>query len=254
MSPSKDKSKRQRISIPSSHNSRPDSTTSHDLNRSFGRDALGAYIKSPSAFPSPQRVISHSDAFVAIHDVYPKSAIHMLLLPRDEKVTLVHPFEALADPALLASVREEVAKLKKLAASELRRRYGEHSAADSARNAALDSDEPPDVLPTGRDWEASVVAGVHLHPSMSHLHVHVVSVDRVSECMKHRKHYNSFVTPFFVKLEDFPLSADDVRRWPGRENYLDRELRCWRCGKGFGNKFKALKQHLDEEFEHWKRE
>lgn len=98
------------------------------------------------------------------------------------------------------------------------------------------------------------MVGIHAHPSMAHLHVHVISRDRVNECMKHRKHYNSFATPFLVPLEDFPLETGDVRRHPGREGYLDQELRCWRCGVGFGNQFKKLKAHLDEEFEEWKRE
>jgi len=71
--------------------------------------------------------------------------------------------------------------------------------------------------------------------------------------MRHKKHYNSFATPFLVPIEDFPLDEGDVRRHPGREGYLDRELVCWRCGKGFGRKFKELKGHLEEELEEWKR-
>jgi aprataxin len=111
-----------------------------------------------------------------------------------------------------------------------------------------------DDLPPGRDWEKDVMVGIHAHPSMSHLHVHVLSVDRFSECMKHRKHYNSFATPFFVPLEDFPLAQDDPRRHPGREGYLNSDLKCWRCGRNFGGAFKTLDEHLKEEFEKWKAE
>lgn len=140
-----------------------------------------------------------------------------------------------------------------MAASELRRLYGRFSAADAARNAAVDAEPPADSLPAGRDWEREIVAGVHAHPSMNHLHIHVISVDRVSECMRHKKHYNSFATPFLVPLEDFPLAKEDVRRHPGREGYLDSDLKCWCCGKNFGRKFKELKAHLEEELEVWKR-
>lgn len=98
------------------------------------------------------------------------------------------------------------------------------------------------------------MVGVHAVPSMANLHIHVISVDRHSEKLKHRKHYNSFSTPFFVPLEDFPLSAGDERRWPGREGYLKRDFSCWRCGVNFGTGFKKLKDHLEEEFEEWKRE
>lgn len=88
---------------------------------------------------------------------------------------------------------------------------------------------------------------------MNHLHVHVLSRDRVSECMRHRKHYNSFATEFLVPMEDFPLAEEDKRRQPGREGYLERDLKCWRCGREFGRRFRELKGHLEEELETWKR-
>ena len=109
-------------------------------------------------------------------------------------------------------------------------------------------------VPAGRDWSEDVIAGVHAHPSMDHLHIHVLSVDRYSECVRHRKHYNSFATPFFVDVDDFPLAPDDRRRHPGREGFLERELRCWRCGVGFGMRFSKLKMHLEEEFVAWRSE
>ena len=89
---------------------------------------------------------------------------------------------------------------------------------------------------------------------MTHLHIHVLSVDRVSECVRHRKHYNSFNTPFFVGMEEFPLAEGGERREAGRRGYLREELRCWRCGEGFGNQFARLKEHLKGEFEEWVRE
>ena len=87
---------------------------------------------------------------------------------------------------------------------------------------------------------------------MNHLHVHVLSKDMVSPCMKHRKHYQTFNTPFFVPLDAFPLAEDDERRHPGHAGYIERKLLCWRCGEDFGNKFAKLKVHLAEEFERWK--
>ena len=104
------------------------------------------------------------------------------------------------------------------------------------------------------DWEKEVKVGVHAHPSMNHLHIHILSVDRYSEFLKYRKHYNSFATDFFVPVDDFPLAADDPRRHPGKEGYLNENMKCWRCGKNFGNKFARLKEHLTEEFDEWKKE
>ena len=217
------------------------------------KDGLGAYIASPTSFPA-SRVIMHSDDFVTIHDLYPKSSIHLLLIPRQASKSLLHPFIALEDLAFLTSIQEEVRKLRILVAKELKRKYGRFSMLEKAREAALEAGKEGGEVPAGRDWSKDIISGIHAHPSMNHLHIHVLSRDRYSECMKHRKHYNSFATPFFIDVEDFPLSSEDARRHPGREGYLQRDMKCWRCGKNYGNKFKALKDHLDDEFEEWKKE
>ena len=219
------------------------------------RDALGAFVFFPEQHP-PETVIYYNADFTAIHDRYPKGTVHCLLLPRSRAHTLQHPLDALSDDAaFLASVRAEAARLKTLVAQELRRLLGEGSRTEAPRTAVLLGERelaPGEELPAGRDWEADVKVGVHAHPSMSHLHVHVVSQDMHSVCMRHRKHYNSFNTPFLVELEAFPLARDDPRR--KSHGWHETPLRCWRCGKDFGNRFKALKDHLEVEFEEWKRE
>lgn len=217
-----------------------------------GRDGLAVYTKRPESFPKDV-VIYHNDEFVAINDMYPKASLHLLLLPRDPNKQRLHPFEALEDPEFLQKVKIEAQRLCKLAASELRQMYGQDSAQEQKRRAAMSADPPPDELPEGRDWEQEIKCGVHAVPSMNHLHIHVISVDRHSDRMKHRKHYNSFATRFFVPLEDFPLAPDDKRRHPGREGYLKEDFVCWRCGRNFGNRFEQLKIHLKEEFEEWKK-
>lgn len=219
------------------------------------RDALGEYIEHPESFP-PSVVIYHNADFVAIHDKYPKSSLHLLLLPRDPARFFLHPFEAFEDEEFLVKVRAEVSKLHALAANELRRRHGKVSEQERARQEAMDRIDPEegeDALPPGRDWAKEIMCGVHAHPSMNHLHIHVISVDRHSPAMKHRKHYNSFATPFFVGIDDFPLAPDDPRRHPGREGYFKRDLVCWRCGKNFRNHFRELKEHLAVEYEEWRR-
>ncbi|KAI5298183.1 aprataxin-like protein [Ascosphaera atra] len=114
------------------------------------------------------------------------------------------------------------------------------------------SNPPPDELPAGRDWESELQIGIHSGPSMNNLHVHVMSVDRCGPCLKHRKHYNSFSTPFFVPLRDFPLAPCDERRRPDKAGYLHWNLKCWRCGQDFGNRFVQLQEHLRQEFEEWR--
>ncbi|PHH71861.1 hypothetical protein CDD83_5080 [Cordyceps sp. RAO-2017] len=88
---------------------------------------------------------------------------------------------------------------------------------------------------------------------MRHLHIHVLSPDLHAPALRHRRHYNSFATPFFIDLADFPLAPDDPRRRAGSMGYLARDLVCWRCGASFGNRFQRLKEHLADEFEAWRR-
>lgn len=134
---------------------------------------LNTYITTPESHPS---VISHNPKFVSIHDKYPKSSIHTLLLPRDPSKNLLHPFEAFNDPVFLAEVREETEVLKSFVAGELQRLYGCEGAEE-------------------RSWGDEILVGVHSRPSMNHLHVHVLSPDMVSECMKSRKHYSEYRLP-----------------------------------------------------------
>ncbi|RAL14922.1 DNA 5'-adenosine monophosphate hydrolase [Aspergillus homomorphus CBS 101889] len=251
------KSKQRKPTTTSTSTSSSKAQTTSSKRRAIGgpRDGLGAYIANPTSFPA-STVIYHTPDFVAIRDAFPKSTCHLLLLPRDPTKTRLHPFEAFTDAAFLARVRSETEKLRALAASELRRLHGAYSAQEAERRKALEEDdgaEGAEELPRGRDWAREIMCGIHAHPSMNHLHVHVISVDRYSARLKHRKHYNSFSTPFFVPMEDFPLADDDPRRRPDEQGYLRRDFVCWRCGRDFGNRFAELKVHLAEEFEAWRR-
>jgi aprataxin len=229
------------------------------------RDGLGIYISHPEQNPE-NAVISYDSSFVVIRDKYPKSSVHLLLLPRDPELWYQHPLDALStNPALLAEVKKRVEDLKVLVASELRRLYGSESVSDAPYQSALENlmsspsstDSPPPTgpqrnaqLPPGRNWLSEVRAGVHTHPSMNHLHIHVFSRDMHSPFMKHKKHYLSFNTSFLVGLDELPMGADDARRRPG--DWPNWEMRCWRCGRQFG--FARLKRHLEEEWEVWRKE
>jgi len=214
-----------------------------------GRDGLAAYTVDPESFPA-SRVVYHNDKFVVINDLYPKASVHLLILPRDPKKNVLRPQDAFDDPEFLADCRTEEKKVRAIVANELRRKFGKYSASDKPRLGALESDDPPDELPAGRDWDKEIISGIHANPSMNHLHIHVLSVDMVSECMKKRNHYLSFTTDFLVGLKHFPLAEDDYRRhyksFPG-------DMFCWRCGKNYTNKMTRLLEHLEKEKEEWVR-
>jgi aprataxin len=166
------------------------------------------------------------------------------------------------DPIFLSKVRSRITRLVELAAYELRRQYGDESASDAPHNAAMEAlmsaADPPSpskraaLLPPGRDWTKDIVTGVHTHPSMNHVHIHVFSKDMHSPWMKHKKHYLSFNTSFLVQLDEFPLEPESERFHPG--DWPSWDMKCWRCGQNFKNKFAALKSHLEDEFEAWKKE
>ena len=151
-------------------------------------------------------------------------------------------------------MREEAASAAKLAASELSRLVSPYSESSKARNEALEAEDPPSELPPGRDFLPDIKIGVHARPSMSTLHIHIISVDLYSKCLKHRKHYQSFASPFFVSLDDLPLMEEDNLMDPvEQEHVLKGDMGCWRCGGNFGNKFKQLKDHLEEEYLEWRK-
>lgn len=228
--------------------------------RSNRRNGLGVYIDTPEANPDG-RVIDYDDDFVVVKDAFPKASVHLLLLPRNPSYYAQHPLDALSDPIFLASVHPYIDRLMRLAAAELRRMYGHGSASDRPHHAALESlmsapdleqtkSQPTDSIPTGRNWLSEIVAGVHTHPSMNHMHIHVFSREMSSEWMKHKKHYLSFHTSFLVQITEFPLKKGSHRfhsdDWPSWD------LKCWRCGRNFKNKFTAFKEHLNTEIEEWK--
>jgi aprataxin len=219
--------------------------------RGVWRGALIEYIEHPERFPD--QVLRVTANTVLVKDAFPKATVHLLLLPRSPAHYLLHPHTAFADAAFLAMMRDEAAEAARLAAAELARKLGAFSATHRARSEAMDRGVPFDELPAGRDYSQDIRVGTHAHPSMAHLHVHIISRDMHSERAKHRKHYNSFTTPFFVPLADYPLGEDDVRRETGFQNgNLRKDLVCWRCGMAFGNRFAELKRHLEDEFGGWR--
>jgi aprataxin len=195
-------------------------------------------------------VVYYNDKFVVINDLYPKASVHLLILPRDPKKNILRPQDAFDDAEFLEECRLEEQKVREIVGDELRRKFGHYSKSEKARTAAMESEDPPAELPAGRDWSKEVKSGIHANPSMSHLHIHVLSKDMVSEPMKKRNHYLSFTTDFFVGLENFPLASDDHRR---HYKHFPEDMLCWRCGRQFQN-MPQLKEHLFKELEQWRTE
>ncbi|KAJ9578493.1 hypothetical protein L9F63_005222, partial [Diploptera punctata] len=76
--------------------------------------------------------------------------------------------------------------------------------------------------------------GYHAEPSMTRLHLHVISDDFNSPSLKTKKHWNSFTTDFFVPSEKIiagvqergkviHVSKDKIKE------YMDTGLKCHKC-------------------------
>ncbi|EPS40829.1 hypothetical protein H072_5265 [Dactylellina haptotyla CBS 200.50] len=247
----------------------PKSSTSYFLNND-PRSGLAVYLKDPTSCP-PGTILFYNDDFVVIKDAFPKATVHALILPRDIAITHLQPIEVLnSNPTLLASLREIANQTRDLLVKELQRIHRNSSKTEQIREKAFealerraisepgfdpDSDEAMATLPPHRDWASTLKIGVHARPSMSNLHIHIISEDMHSPAMKRRVHFNSFNSKFFVNLDEFPLDKDDVRI-PGVSKgatnlFIKGDMVCWRCKRNFKNQFKQLKEHLEMEYDAW---
>lgn len=91
--------------------------------------------------------------------------------------------------------------------------------------------------------------GFHMQPSMHRLHLHVISQDFVSDRLRYKEHFNSFVTEFFMPFESIVLELQDKGRIEQRskeliEHLLRVPLACNQCDFPC-NTLPQLKKHLE---------
>jgi aprataxin len=94
---------------------------------------------------------------------------------------------------------------------------------------------------------APLRAGFHAVPSMRQLHLHLISQDFDSACLKNKKHFNSFATDFFVPPETWVRQLQQTGRVSvdkaAEEAKLKRDMVCPATGRPLSN-MPALKAHL----------
>lgn len=201
------------------------------------RSAFGPIIDHPQGKPG---VLYYDDNAVIIADKYPKLLRHYLVLPRHPSKTHHHPLVAFDDDRdFYLVVKRYVDKCTDLMVASLLRQF-------------------PDA--TSDTFRPFIQAGVHSQPLLSNLHIHVMTRDMWLPAMKHKKHYNSFATPFFVPFARLESRDGDVDSDDGSgvgsgvgddvtaDAWLKAGLRCCYCGAEFKNSFVGLKKHLDKEF------
>jgi len=186
------------------------------------RNALLKYVQSPETFYAndPDNVIFDAHCIV-VPDMYPKATIHGLVIARDQRLKGPRDLRTPQDIPLV--------------------RHMQHM---GKRWVAKQRAPPPG---------SNVVMGFHSVPSLRQLHMHVVSTDYDSSCLKHKKHWNSFTTLFFMDVDTVLTQLEAKAGSPGgafldynvdaREALLRVPLRCHRCGERQASMPK-LKQHI----------
>ncbi|KAJ8271269.1 hypothetical protein COCON_G00101280 [Conger conger] len=142
----------------------------------------------------PTMQVYKDETVVVIKDKYPKARYHWLVLP----------WEAVAS---------------------LRALQGAHCGL--LRHMQRVADRMVQQCPDAQSLRFRM--GYHAIPSMSHVHLHVISQDFDSPCLKNKKHWNSFTTDYFIESQDVieMLERDGrVTVKPGSDQLLKLPLRC----------------------------
>ena len=166
----------------------------------------------------PNMVWYQDNNICIIKDKYPKAKHHFLVLPKNDIPSLKHLTNQHVNLVqfMIKTAEDEV--IKKL--------NGE-----------------------GNIIEFS--CGFHAVPSMAQFHMHVISQDFVSPCLKTKKHWNSFNTNYFIPAEILIKHLNEDGRVPTSwekqsKEWLAMEVKCHRCSyrpKGMGD---AFKKHLED--------
>lgn len=158
----------------------------------------------------PELKVKEDDRVIVIKDKYPKAQFHYLVLPKANIPSLWHIKKEHEDLLLHMA---QVAK-------------------------GLTEEHP--------DYEFYI--GYHAVPSMQRLHLHVISTDFNSSCLKNKYHWNSFTTPFFLHSMDICnqlREKGELKKIDSETSaqYLQTPLKCHKCPAAPKN-MPDLKRHL----------
>ncbi|XP_075947372.1 aprataxin isoform X3 [Anarhichas minor] len=168
-----------------------------------------------TSMQDPKMQVYKDDKVVVIKDKYPKARYHWLVLPW-----------------------QTISSLKAL--SE------EHC--DLVKHMQQVADQMVQQCPDASSLRFRT--GYHAIPSMSHVHLHVISQDFDSPCLKNKKHWNSFTTDYFMESRDVIQMLETngrVNVKEGTSELLKLPLRCHMCRKDIPT-IPALKEHLKSHF------
>ena len=166
-----------------------------------------------SSMEDPDMIVESDDRCIIIKDAYPKAKCHYLVLSKSSISSL---------RALDTSHVDLLTHMLHFGKDFVKREKAKHPTLEFR-------------------------LGYHAVPSMSRLHMHVISQDFDSPCLKNKKHWNSFTTDFFVdanevidRLKSKGVIVFDKARY---EELLKLPLKCHVCHRELQNMPK-LKDHI----------
>ncbi len=189
----------------------------------------GSFLSLEASMNDVSLRVFKNDAFVCIRDKYPKANTHLLLIP--------------LLPKKLFKV-EQVIQMP--------------NAIEFLKSFRTTADEIIEKL--GNLKKEQLIIGFHAVQSMQPLHMHIISDDFKSEYLKNKKHWNSFTSDYFIKLDDFINHLENgldnmkqdyfkgdkfnLKNRTQLDNYLKLDLKCHKCENDFKN-IPSLKSHLN---------
>lgn len=166
-----------------------------------------------ASMEDPELIVKSDEKCVTIKDRYPKAQYHFLILPK-ENISSIRSLNSSH-----VNLLEHILKCGQNLVSEL-----------SCVNPKL-----------------HFRLGYHAVPSMSRLHMHIISQDFNSPCLKNKKHWNSFTSDFFIDaekiIEMIKLKNKVELNSEHYEALLKQPLRCHVCHREQKN-MPQLKEHI----------
>lgn len=158
----------------------------------------------------PTLKVIEDDSIVVIKDKYPKARFHYLVLPKENISTIWN----------ITKSHENLLRHMDDVAEELTKKHPEHK----------------------------FLIGYHSMPSMQRMHLHVISTDFNSPCLKTKQHWNSFTTPFFMHSKELCKQLKENGELKKislttSKQYLNSELKCHLCPMKLKN-MPQLKKHV----------
>ncbi|GFY75776.1 aprataxin [Trichonephila inaurata madagascariensis] len=164
-----------------------------------------------ASMEDPNLIVDSDDLIVIIKDKYPKAQHHYLILPKQNI------------PNLKSVSKDYLSLLKHM-------------------------HEKAEELIAKSNNKHKFQIGYHAVPSMSHLHLHVISQDFDSPCLKTKTHWNSFTSEYFISSKSImkQLETDGKIKLMdpnASKELLKQSLRCHVCKKELPTMPK-LKDHI----------